>query len=76
MYKIIEDMVKCTHMTPKKNEEFVDEDKELKLAATCEKRCPGCGFEEAMFIEMQTRSADEPMTVFYQCVKCRNTWKE
>ncbi|KNH48529.1 hypothetical protein EDEG_05088 [Edhazardia aedis USNM 41457] len=45
---------------------------ELKYAAKCVK----CNCEIAMYIEMQTRSADEPMTIFYQCVECRTTWKE
>ena len=29
-------------------------------------RCEDCGHERAYYIQMQTRSADEPMTVFYK----------
>lgn len=38
--------------------------------------CNKCGHNEAYFIQMQTRSADEPTTIFFQCVNCGNTWKE
>eukprot|EP00294_Goniomonas_avonlea_P010537 CAMPEP_0114563230 /NCGR_PEP_ID=MMETSP0114-20121206/12987_1 /TAXON_ID=31324 /ORGANISM="Goniomonas sp, Strain m" /LENGTH=63 /DNA_ID=CAMNT_0001749039 /DNA_START=208 /DNA_END=396 /DNA_ORIENTATION=- len=36
--------------------------------------CPHCGHGEARFREMQTRSADEPMTIFYRCCKCGKGW--
>lgn len=39
--------------------------------------CPkGKGHKKAYFIQVQTRSADEPMTVFYKCVTCAEQWKE
>jgi len=38
---------------------------------TCEK----CKSNETTYYEMQTRSADEPMTAFISCVKCENRWK-
>lgn len=74
VYIVVDDMIKTMHMTPKRSESLIDEDKELKLAATCEKRCSSCGFEETMFIEMQTRSADEPMTVLYVEIHGRNRY--
>jgi len=43
-----------------------------KTQATCER----CGHGEAYFREIQTRSADEPATIFYRCIKCNKTWKE
>lgn len=51
-------------------------DDELKYASKCEAKCPKCAHGEALFLEVQTRSADEPMTIFYQCTKCRFDWKE
>eukprot|EP00392_Amoebophrya_sp_AT5.2_P012887 g12994.t1 len=39
-------------------------------------QCPGCGHGYAYFRQMQTRSADEPMTIFYKCEKCGHSWKE
>lgn len=49
---------------------------ELKYASKCEAKCPKCAHGEALFLEVQTRSADEPMTIFYQCTRCRLDWKE
>jgi DNA-directed RNA polymerase subunit M len=37
--------------------------------------CESCGHNEAVWWMLQTRSADEPTTQFYRCVKCRNTWR-
>ncbi len=51
-------------------------DEEMKYAKKCRIKCPKCPNEEAMFVEIQTRSADEPMTIFYQCTKCKANWKE
>lgn len=40
--------------------------------------CPNCHNSEAYFYEMQTRSADEPATVFYRCSNqsCKKVWSE
>ena len=46
--------------------------------ATTEVKCPKCGYHEAHFKEMQTRSADEPATLFFKCAskQCGFQWKE
>ncbi|KAH0786295.1 DNA-directed RNA polymerase III RPC11 [Histomonas meleagridis] len=41
---------------------------------TC--KCEKCGHNEAYFIEIQIRSADEPATLFFCCCKCKHTWRE
>jgi Transcription factor S-II (TFIIS) len=38
--------------------------------------CPKCDHQKAYFVQLQTRSADEPMTIFYCCVSCSFKWKE
>lgn len=38
--------------------------------------CPKCTHDEAYFYSMQLRSADEPSTLFFTCVKCSHQWKE
>ncbi|MES1905882.1 MAG: DNA-directed RNA polymerase III subunit RPC10, partial [Paramarteilia canceri] len=38
--------------------------------------CPKCAYTKAYFMQIQTRSADEPMTTFYRCVSCTHRWKE
>lgn len=40
--------------------------------------CGKCRHNEAFFVEFQTRSADEPATIFYKCanLQCNHRWKE
>ncbi|EHY65833.1 transcription factor S [Nematocida ausubeli] len=38
--------------------------------------CPECSCETANYYQMQTRSADEPMTIFNTCTQCKHTWRE
>lgn len=38
--------------------------------------CSSCNHGRAYFLQVQTRSADEPMTVFYKCCNCGNRWRE
>ena len=38
--------------------------------------CPKCGHKEAETWQRQIRGADEPMTHFFRCVKCKYTWRE
>ena len=37
--------------------------------------CEKCGNDKAVWWMLQTRSADEPTTQFYRCIKCKNTWR-
>ncbi|KAA0146626.1 hypothetical protein FNF27_03305 [Cafeteria roenbergensis] len=38
--------------------------------------CPACGHRRAYFMQLQIRSADEPMTTFYKCVACSGRWND
>ncbi|XP_030373186.1 DNA-directed RNA polymerase III subunit RPC10 [Scaptodrosophila lebanonensis] len=40
--------------------------------------CPVCSHKRAYFMQMQTRSADEPMTTFYKCCNhlCGHNWRD
>ncbi|PVV03656.1 hypothetical protein BB560_001854 [Smittium megazygosporum] len=38
-------------------------------------RCGKCGSRKCRYYQMQTRSADEPMTTFVTCTNCNNRWK-
>ncbi|KAG2233919.1 hypothetical protein INT48_004407 [Thamnidium elegans] len=38
-------------------------------------KCGKCGGRKCTYFQMQTRSADEPMTTFVTCVICGNHWK-
>ena len=44
-------------------------------AATDEFKCFKCKKRKCTYYEMQTRSADEPMTTFVSCLNCGNRWK-
>lgn len=39
-------------------------------------KCGKCKKRECTFFEIQTRSADEPMTVFIRCINCGNSWRQ
>ena len=38
--------------------------------------CGKCKSKKTSYYELQTRSGDEPMTVFAQCFKCKNHWRQ
>lgn len=38
-------------------------------------RCKKCGQSKTTHYSLQTRSADEPMTVFVTCLTCSNRWR-
>ncbi|PWA98305.1 transcription elongation factor S-II, central domain-containing protein [Artemisia annua] len=44
-------------------------------ATTDEFKCGRCGKRKCTYYQLQTRSADEPMTTFVTCVNCDNHWK-
>jgi len=37
--------------------------------------CEKCGHNEAYFVIRQTRAADEPETMIYECCKCGSRWR-
>jgi DNA-directed RNA polymerase III subunit RPC11 len=39
-------------------------------------RCPHCNNDQAFFMQIQIRSADEPSTTFYRCVRCHKQWND
>ena len=49
--------------------------KENLAAATDEFKCYKCKKRQCTYYQMQTRSADEPMTTFVTCLNCGNNWK-
>ena len=47
------------------------EEKSISTALQCGK----CGQRKVSYTQAQTRSADEPMTTFCECLNCGNRWK-
>jgi len=39
-------------------------------------KCPKCGNDEAYYMIVQTRRADEPPTRIYKCTRCGYVWRE
>lgn len=46
-----------------------------KESMTDQFKCSKCKGRETCYYELQTRSADEPMTIFITCLNCGNRWK-
>ena len=44
-------------------------------ASTDEFTCRRCKSNQCTYYQMQTRSADEPMTTFVSCINCGTKWK-
>lgn len=76
IYKLSITLSHSTKNAVKTVDKVMGEEDDLKYANKCQIKCPKCANNEAMFLEIQTRSADEPMTIFYQCTKCKFDWKE
>ena len=51
-------------------------DESWKNAQTTKVDCPECNHKHAFFVQLQIRSADEPMTTFFRCVACKAGWRE
>tara|TARA_B100001093_G_C26823685_1_gene1013057 strand:+ start:364 stop:894 length:531 start_codon:yes stop_codon:yes gene_type:complete len=45
-------------------------------AMTDQFKCRKCFSRSCSYYEVQTRSADEPMTQFITCLQCKNRWKQ
>ena len=58
-------------------EKIRDENKyEAKIeASTDDFTCWKCKSKKCTYYQLQTRSADEPMTTFVSCLDCGNRWK-
>jgi transcription elongation factor S-II len=39
------------------------------------KKCGKCKKRKCKYYQMQTRSADEPMTTFVTCMECNHRWR-
>jgi transcription elongation factor S-II len=74
----------CYELFPEKWRELADRQliREQKLLegdrsrATDQYKCHRCGKRECTYYELQTRSADEPMTIFITCLNCGKRWRQ
>lgn len=61
----------------KYTKESIDDHQMAKTGGTCTDlfKCGKCGKNNCTYNQVQTRSADEPMTTFVLCNECGNRWK-
>ena len=70
-------------MSPEKWDKLIEDKKirdenkyEPKLEASTDKfTCRKCHSKKCTYYQLQTRSADEPMTTFVTCLDCGKRWK-
>ncbi len=55
---------------------IVSEEDKVSVLPKVDMICPKCNHKEAETWQEQTRSADEPSTHFFRCLKCKFTWRE
>jgi len=60
---------------PKKEIVVMEKDEGLAELPKTKVMCPNCENMEAYWWMQQTRSADEPPTMFYKCTKCGYSWR-
>lgn len=70
----------CDELKKQREEITKQAIKDHQLAKTTgtssgEFKCGKCGKRNTTYNQMQTRSADEPMTTFVYCMECGNRWK-
>ncbi|EPY35826.1 DNA-directed RNA polymerase III subunit RPC10 [Strigomonas culicis] len=46
------------------------------ITVACENPEVQCDSKKALYIQIQMRSADEPPTTFFKCVKCGYQWRQ
>lgn len=68
-----EKWAEALEMAVKKETKMLTVDKSM---ATDMFKCTKCGKRECTYYEMQTRSADEPMTQFIRCLNCGKQWRQ
>lgn len=69
MYEPIFEKIAKKHL--KQNKQIAHEEVENGLF-----KCPKCKSMKTTFYLLQTRSADEPMTAFINCLECDYHWKD
>ena len=82
----LEDIVKQNsyELCPEKWQKLVDQQAKMERIqlegnfsrATDKWQCNGCKMRKCTYYELQTRSADEPMTIFIHCLNCGKRWTQ
>ncbi len=75
--------MECKEIFPEKWENIIEKHKmkikeayEIKQISMSENiRCGKCKNNKISYYELQTRSGDEAMSIFYNCITCGHKWK-
>lgn len=51
-------------------------DKKIETLPKTDEECPKCGNGRAYYWTVQTRAGDESETRFFECLKCKNRWRD
>jgi DNA-directed RNA polymerase I subunit RPA12 len=65
-----------TWMNKLKNSEDKLHDKQKLKRTIINEACPNCDNNQMYYFTMQTRSADEGSTVYYECTKCHYKYNQ
>ena len=60
----------------KKNKDIEIAEEDVETYPVIKSECPHCGNDEAYHWTVQTRSADEPETIFFKCTLCKHKWRQ
>ena len=74
--EIIEENIQKKKKALEENLLVVSEEDKIGVFPKVKKFCPKYNNKEAETWQVQTRSADEPSTHFFRCLKCKHTWRE
>lgn len=74
----------CQEIFPDNWQKLIEKKKETEnilylrkpVATTDSYKCSRCKSTKAEYFELQTRSCDEPTTLFLTCLNCNKQWKE
>ncbi|KAA0199514.1 hypothetical protein HAZT_HAZT005028 [Hyalella azteca] len=76
IFPVRKTQVHTFHTSKKPLDDVLGGKEAWKNVDSTEAPCPKCAHNKAYFMQIQTRSADEPMTNYYKCVECSFIWKE
>ncbi|KDQ10701.1 hypothetical protein BOTBODRAFT_36016 [Botryobasidium botryosum FD-172 SS1] len=77
-FPIRQQMTSRTRLERKQVDDVLGGDAMWKDVDSTQVACPACDHDRAYFMQLQIRSADEPMTTFYKCTNkaCGHQWRE
>jgi len=71
-----EEIIVCGELKQKEVDDVLGGPDAWKNVDRISAKCSECDNDEAFFMQVQIRSADEPMTTFYKCCNCKHQWND